>query len=501
MTIKIEIMIRKFVILGLLLLLIGTAALDWVLDEKRKEQKQAAYYKLKDNSELNEHLRQYKQWLRLPPEERAPFPPNLNNHGETKTKAQLLQEQRERLVADMDKLAADELNAYPFADILYGQDWQKEVSKYKKRKEQREFILTGSIVCTSVGGTICTCYLLICITRLVIRALSRLRQFLVNVFRKRKEYKDNILNNAEEEKDEEHLSDDSLRRSVPERDSQDSQMPLTQLLGLNDTARELVDDSAEKEANNQYSATSTVKNTDRSAFPKDNGANVALLLSDKESIKSEKSLGTAIEAQKKSMIQLEDSLKSQFENLEKQVEQIRQMAGDASLQEAAKNQSAQGVATVEQSGPINDTLTELTQQVAAIREYASGQQDRVKKLQEGYDLNIIKNFCLRIIRCIDNLESCISKQSEQDSETIHLKEARDELLFALESSGVEQYGPEINSDYCGQERHAEAIKEKEHCDDPNLAGKIAEVIKPGYQYIIDEENVKVVRPAMVKLFG
>ena len=125
----------------------------------------------------------------------------------------------------------------------------------------------------------------------------------------------------------------------------------------------------------------------------------------------------------------------------------------------------------------------------------------VKKLQEGYDLNIIKNFCLRIIRCLDNLESCINKQSEQDDETMHLKEVRDELLFALESSGVEQFEPEINSDYRGQERLAEAVKEKVQCDDPGLTGKIAEIIKPGYQYFIDEENVKVVRPAMVKLFG
>lgn len=494
-------MIRKFVILSLLLLLIGTAGLDWVLDEKRKEQKQAAYYKLKDNSELSEQLRQYKQWLRTQPEERDPFPPNLNNHGETKSKAHLLQQQRQRLIADMDKLATGEMDTYPFADILYGQDWQKEVSEYKKRKEQREFIFTGSIVCTSIGGAICTCYLLICITQLVIRALSRLRQLLINVFKKRKEHKDDILNKADEEKDEQHLSDDPSRRSVPERNCHDSQIPLTQLLGLNGVSRELVVDNSEKEANNQYSATSTVKKSNRTAFSKDKGANVALLLSDKESIKSEKSLPTAIEAQKISMIQLEDSLKSQFENLEKRVDQIRQMVSDASLQEAAKGQSVQGTAAVEQSGPINDTLTELTQQVAAIREYASGQQDRVKKLQEGYDLNIIKNFCLRIIRCIDNLESCISKKSKHDSETVHLKEARDELLFALESSGVEQYEPEIDSDYCGQERHAEAVKEKEHCDDPNLVGKIAEVVKPGYQYFIDEENVKVVRPAMVKLFG
>lgn len=223
------IMMRKLVILGLLLLLVGAVALDRVLAEKRKEQKQAAYYKLKYNSEQSEHLKQYNRWLRLPPEERAQFPLGLDKHGKTKTKAQLIQEQRERLKADMDKLAAGEMKAYPFADTLYGENWQQEVSKYKKQKELREFILTGSIVCTSVGGATVTCCLLICITKLMIRVLSRLRQFFVNALRKRKELKDKNLNGAEAEKDEENLSDDSSRRSVPERDSQDS-IHLTQPL-------------------------------------------------------------------------------------------------------------------------------------------------------------------------------------------------------------------------------------------------------------------------------
>jgi len=523
-------MMRKFVIPGLLLLLIGTVALDWVLAEKRKEQKQAAHYKLKHNSDLSEHLRQYKQWLSLPPEERTQLPLGLDKHGKTKTKAQLLQEQTERLKADLDKLVAGEMDTYPYADILYGENWRDEVNKYKKRKELREFILTGSIVCTSIGGTIFICCLLIWTTRLVIKGLSHLKEFFANILRKRKEPDDNNFNETDVEKDEEH-----------------SQIPLTRLLGLSNTARELMAESIGKEPKIKDSAVSArlsssalsslpkgspkpansaVKNADQAAFSTDsnphtnnckfkhklghsesrspkNAANIDLLLSDEESIKSEGSLGTAIEAPKTSTIQLEDSLKIQVENLEKQFEEIRQITGDASLQQAIKSQTAQDVqqAVAEQSGPLNNTLMDLTQQVAAIREYASGQQDRVKKLQEGYDLNIIKNFCLRVIRCIDNLESCISGQSDQNNDTMHLKEARDELLFALESSGVEQFEPEINSDYRGQERHAEAIKDKECCDDPNLAGKIAKVIKPGYQYFIDEENVKVVRPAMVKLFG
>jgi len=274
------------------------------------------------------------------------------------------------------------------------------------------------------------------------------------------------------------------------------------------------------------SAKSAVKNADQAAFSTDskphtnnckfkhklghsgirspkNAANMDLLLSDEESIKSEGSLGTAIEAPKTSTIQLEDSLKIQVENLEKQFEEIRQITGEASLQQALKSQTAQDVqqAVAEQSGPLNNTLMDLTQQVAAIREYASHQQERVKKLQEGYDWNIIKTFCLRVIRCIDNLESRIGRLSEEEIKTPNLEETRDELIFALESSGVERFEPDINSDYRGQQKFAEAVKDKETSDDPNLAGKIAKVIRPGYKYCIDEENVKVVRTAQVKLFG
>ncbi len=163
-------------------------------------------------------------------------------------------------------------------------------------------------------------------------------------------------------------------------------------------------------------------------------------------------------------------------------------------------QTVQQAAT-EQSEPIKMTLNELTDQISAIREYASHQHNRIEKLQEGYDWNIIRTFCLRVIRCIDNLENQLAKFSEQDIDTTNLEEIRDELVFALESSGVEQFDPQIGSDYREQEKYIEAIKEKKHCEDASRNGKIAKVIRRGYRYVIDDENIKVVRVARVMLFG
>jgi molecular chaperone GrpE (heat shock protein) len=189
---------------------------------------------------------------------------------------------------------------------------------------------------------------------------------------------------------------------------------------------------------------------------------------------------------------------------EKTVDSIERLENSIKAQtEVLEERTAQSVqqAIIEHSKPLDSTLKDLAQQVSAIREYASCQQERVEKLQDGYDWNIIKTFCLRIIRCIDNLENRIERLSSKGTKTEYLEDIRDEMVFALESSGIEQYQPEINSEYRGQEKYAEAVKQKEHCDNSKQKGKIAEVIRPGYQYIINEENIKIVRTAQVKLFG
>ncbi|MHC4271087.1 MAG: hypothetical protein ACYST2_02095, partial [Planctomycetota bacterium] len=158
-------------------------------------------------------------------------------------------------------------------------------------------------------------------------------------------------------------------------------------------------------------------------------------------------------------------------------------------------------ATAENPNELSDTLKQLTQQVSAIREYASDQQEKVQKLQAGYDWKIIKSVSLRVIRCIDNLESRIDQLRSEEIDTVCLEEVRDELLFALESSGIEQFRPEVKSEYRGLEKTTEVIKEKEPAKKSKMKGRIAKVIRPGYQYCLNEDKRKVVRTAQVKLYG
>ena len=150
--------------------------------------------------------------------------------------------------------------------------------------------------------------------------------------------------------------------------------------------------------------------------------------------------------------------------------------------------------------PASNGLSELTQEVSAIREFAAQQQDRVRQLQEGYDWTIIKRFCLRIIRCADNLDGRIEKLAEKGEGVDYLEDVRDELIFALESSGVEQFEPETDKSYKGQEKLSEAIREREPCDNAELSGMVAKVVRCGYKYVLNENDEKIVRAAQVKLY-
>jgi hypothetical protein len=546
-------MFKKFFIPGLVLLLAGAALLGWILFEKQKEQKQAAYYKSKYGSEPDGYLKQYTEWLQLPPGQRTYLPWGLDQNGQPKSEEQLRQEQQERLKADLDKLAAGNKDTYPFADVLYGANWREELRKYEKQKAKRENIYIGSILGMFTGGGILTCGLLLWIGRILFNTSSTVRKFVAMFYKSKSTETDKKPDQANNQPDlafkspyrgylrpvskpgfggavnkhdfkaekptqageeakaktQVKVKDDAKAKAGAERETKAQEKEstrvqskakdqtgqkdkeqgktgkLAQVLdnsGLRNSKANSVNKTVQAQSKthlkSRTGSKSLFKNTGKKAAP----------LSDKKSAELVKSMEKAAENMKASR-KVGDLLKSKTDNLEKQMAELRQKAKDG-------NQPSP-----EHSKPINSTLNELTEQVSAIREYAASQQDRLEKLQDGYDWNIMRTFCLRFIRCIDNLDKRISEMTEQGDDIIELKEVRDELLFALESSGVEPYEPKINSDYHGQEKYAEAVKEKESCDDPKRSGKIAKVIRPAYQYFIDDENAKIVRPAQVKLYG
>jgi len=459
-------MLKKSLILGSVLLLAGGAMYGWILAERENRLQEASLYKLKYGAETEDYIRQYEEWLKKPPLARSELPPILEENGKVMTREQLRQEQQERLQADLDKLASGEMAVHPFADILYGENWQNELNAYKKQIELREHVLTSSIVCTAMGGSIFAWWALFWSARLIKKGISDLRRRIVNRRGNVNEDDEPAIIGVKELKQEQqqekpHEKHNRIKKHLNIFDNSGQQCPI---------------------AGNRHNA---VKRLAPKGIMSNNTERIDKLLSDEKNTSNQTI--TQLGKERSEVKEHSKPLKTAINELIQQVSAIQS--------------SKQCSETVENSQPLNNAISELTQQVSAIREYAAHQQDRLEKLQDGYDWNIIRTFCLRVIRCIDNLECRITQLGDEQAKAVHLEEVRDELIFALESSGIEQFEPEINSEYRGQEKFAEAVKDKQESDDPNQAGKIAQVIRPGYQYFINEENVKVVRPAQVKLFA
>ena len=473
----------------------------WLLTEKEKNHREASQYHLKYGVSTDDYVKQYEEWLQTPPRERSELPPILENKGKAVTREQLWQEQQDRLKADIPKLATGEMTPHTLADVLYGDNWQEELKKYKEQNNRYEQVMTGVIACTGTGAIIYACWLLVWMARFVKKSLSIFKRL---VFRTK---------NKEETENQKQTQEDSEKSSQePEinekQDTMDKPIKFVKSKGKKQEISANPDGKLplkvkggnknfERTTNKLKISNSSAKFNKLLTDEKTTAIRIATRWGSHRSETDEQSKATKDSTQQGMSIQ---PGKDYYE-IDDQSKPLDTAINEFTQQVSAIQSAKQSSKTDEQPKQINSAINELTEQVSAIREYAACQQDRLEKLQDGYDWNIIKTFCLRVIRCIDNLESRINRFGEDDGRAVHLEEIRDELIFALESSGVEQFEPEVNREYRGQEKFAEAVKDKQKSDNPKQAGNIAKVIRPGYQYFINEENVKVVRPAQVKLYA
>ncbi|MBM4025647.1 MAG: nucleotide exchange factor GrpE [Planctomycetes bacterium] len=511
-------MLQKCAILGLVFLLAGGAAYGWLHREAQEEYRRAESLVPTDALEAQNYFEKYGRWYQLSPEQQNQLVLELDNERKSKTALQLDQEQQARLRADLDKLAAGQMHPGDIADFLYGRGWESRVEQYKRHKEQMETARTVAMTCLSIGGVLfggCA----------ILWFLSLLGRGIRAVFRRSSEPAAQTDPSAAELTDIE-LHEESAetvvaapepeepprqRRKVLARSETSGESDPKPLAGLDDLFHVISSGTGAGAAEPAWPAPRTGP-----AAPVLHAAmdDVAVLLTDAPASGDGWSAGAQWSwngtpepaanrpqeqhPMKRSTVRppeedraaaVESTLKVHTEDLQKQIAEFKQVAQNVQQ------------ATREQSAPLSNTLKELTEQVSAIREYAASQQHRVEKLQDGYDWGIIRTFCLRVIRCVDNLEGRLADLPREDGAISHLEEIKNELLFALESSGVEQFRPDVNSEFHGQEKTAEALKDKQPAKKPEQVGKIARVIRPGYRYLIDDENYRVVRMAQVKVYG
>ncbi len=304
---------KNLTIVASVLIVAGGAALGWVHTERRKDREETAHYQASYSEGRDDYAKQYNEWLQTPPQERAELPLLLDENGKTKTREQMWQEQQGRLRADLDQLVAGEITAPAFAEVLYGDNWQIEFDEYSKRKELQALVFTGSIVCASIGLAVYACWLLLLASRLVIKVASDLKRWFGS-------WRDT----AEQDEEDEPEAEDAEDMQLEEQEDADDQSDQ-----LAQRPRITVKPSIEAETvEREHRPMGSV--TDRPRYPLEREKIVA---PDSYEIPSDSEL----------------------------------------LVEGVSKTDEPG----EQSKPLDITLTDLTQQVSAIREYAASQQGRL----------------------------------------------------------------------------------------------------------------------------
>ena len=450
---------KRIIIWLSVLVVVGACGFGWVFYEKTQLDRQTARYIAEYGDGIDEMFAQYEEWLKLPDDERMDPASLPEFYG--KSDEQSRQDQAGRLMANLPELASGQIEVTLVSDHIYGSGWRDEVENFKHKRMVRDDVAIGSSVCVLAALSVGFGWL---VKLGVMSIVGKIRNS-----RQRKQ-------ETEREEDcREDAPEVEATQATAESDDQVSPEKSNGWGGLKADVDLKLDEVTAEDVAEIHNAQQADADDEQTVAGGDGPRKKSIDLCNVLGIKGH-SVDMSVD---------ESSTATKFT----QIPVSEKEAATLMATEPAGNEQA------------NDSLTELTQEVSAIREFAASQQDRVRQLQEGYDWTIIKRFCLRVIRCVDNLEERIRKLAEKGEDIGYLEDVRDELVFALESSGVEQFEPDTDEDYKGQERVAEAIRERQACEDASLSGKVAEVVRCGYKYVLNEDDVKVVRAAQVKLYS
>ena len=430
---------KTWIVWALFLLLPGIVGLSIQHAQKSTTQNRIALaaQQVADSPAAQEYLHMYEQWSDLPANQKAGNPWGYGSYGGGDIQKRLREGQSDRLLADVMTLDKG-FTHYPdeLTDVMYGSGWQQEIDDYRGERTTAEMILIGSIFLLAGGSLILT------------GGLAKL--LAVHITKKRSE------NTEASDPQDEDIEDIPVPNERQEESLSTETSPLQQK----------ADDASLQEDGGYFQSSSQKSNQDDSSKSDDLRATelpmkpTAPMFNRQEKKQKDSYFGWAVEPDEATELDM--------------------------------------LMTTE---PLTKELTELTEEVSAIRQFASQQQDQMRKLQDGYDWMIIRRFCLRIIRSIDNIDDRVVRFQEQGEDAaVYLEDIRDELVFALEASGIEQFGPDLQAPFKGLEKYAEAVRERIFTEDTELVGCIAEVARPGYQYLVNDDDVKIVRCAQVKLY-
>lgn len=148
---------------------------------------------------------------------------------------------------------------------------------------------------------------------------------------------------------------------------------------------------------------------------------------------------------------------------------------------------------------VDQDMNRIESLVTGMRDYLSESNQHMVRLQEGYDYSVLKRIVKPVIQVANGLESLETRLSKK-SESEEVRVLWLDLLDSLEQNGIERLRVEENDDFSKIRKMAEATSAKEPTTDPEKVGTVAQVVRPGYCYVYNQDKRRLVVPAQVKLY-
>lgn len=163
------------------------------------------------------------------------------------------------------------------------------------------------------------------------------------------------------------------------------------------------------------------------------------------------------------------------------------------------SQSQISLAKVQQSSEDQSKKSnDLLESFLTLQDALNSRDEEIARLKKGYDAKIFKRFLLRFVRVDRSLREMEEEFSDQEHEKNYKFLSRI-MQDALEESGIEQFTPEIGSDYRDAGPQIADDPTVLHTDDESQDFKIAEVESIGY-ILEGEGEMEVVVPSKVTIF-
>ena len=354
-----ELMSRtNWIILALALMAPGTIGLGWGHLQKRASERRIAEARraVADAPSADEYLQMYHEWSQLPAAEKSENQWGYGKYGGPDIQKRLRQDQVLRLEADLPDLDAG-VRSYPpqLAEVLYGIRWPDRLAEYQRQRETRGIVMTASVILLFAGGL----WLL----------GGGVKHYVSRYF---SDEDDEV---EQESQDEQRLCFERPRRK-PQQQGQET-------VGVG-------------------------RQTTSLRMPMIYSMNPPTQISSPHTVQLFR-------------IGMGPQKRPDYRKPAPDYVRLRRRSGEEPLFQYSMCPTAdeklyfgRWTRTGRCSGRDADDhascrqrLTELTEEVGDSR--LAAQQDQMRKLQDGYDWMIIRRFCMRIIRCIDNVDDRMAR--------------------------------------------------------------------------------------------